>query len=183
EVIDLSVSNSENTRLAVLWRDTSVQPHVQRISIFSRDGGGTLIRQGIPLGPGQQIEILPGGEAAYVYSNTANGQFVTRFDADTARPNDWSRTDARYADYTSSMLLSRELAIIGVEDNAESTQRHTHILAFNRDGKIRWNLPFVTQEGAYLYSQAWSEKNSLLVLATDDGTVSAYKVESSFNPR
>jgi hypothetical protein len=56
------------------------------------------------------------------------------------------------------------------------TSRSSHLLAFDATGAPKWDLPLATDLGAYLYSEKVALGPLLLVVGTDDGRISAYRM-------
>jgi hypothetical protein len=49
-------------------------------------------------------------------------------------------------------------------------------VALDPEGGLKWNLPLLTQEGAYLYAQAFAPGPELMAVATDDGFLSLFQL-------
>lgn len=185
EILDVSVSSGSNPEAAVLYNN---RREGQRLAIF--DSQGKLIGEGAPSSHVEQVEISPSGGEALVYGNGPKGQYLALFSAaggsaeataarktPAALREKWRRGDAKSADYSSSMIATHDLAIIGFEDIAPNTRR-SRLLAFDLQGGLKWSIPLVTEEGAYLYAQSFSPEKSFLGVGTDDGNLSAYQVTS-----
>jgi outer membrane protein assembly factor BamB len=174
----VAISSGGEPRVAVLFRSTKGQA----IAIY--DAKGTQIAQGAPGSHAEQIEITPAGDGIVLYGNGPRGQYVSLHAlaglsaggslASTLKEN-WHREDKRYADYSSSIIVTNDLIIAGFED-VVPTSRQSHLLALDREGKLKWDIPLVTEEGAYLYAHALAADKSLVVVGTDDGTLAAYRV-------
>jgi hypothetical protein len=172
EILDVAVSSGPAPQVAVLYH-TAKQG--QLVALFDRDG--KLRGQGRPEAHVEQVEIAPSGNGVLVYGNGPKGQHLALLarDAKGKLAEAWHRADPRYADYSSSLIATQELTIIGFE-SVKPTERQSHLVAFDYDGKMKWNIPLVTEEGAYLYAQSYSPESSFLGVGTDDSVLSAYAV-------
>jgi outer membrane protein assembly factor BamB len=175
EIADVAVSAGENPQIAVLYNEPKKG---QKISLF--DENGKLLGEGQSSVHVSQLEISPAGGQVLGYGNGPKGQNLALFDLEGSADKPelaqkWYRGDARYADYASSMVVSQELAIIGFEDILNNG-RHSHLIAFDFDGKVKWNIPVQTEEGAYLYAQGYAPQSSFLAVGTDDATLSAFQI-------
>jgi hypothetical protein len=172
EILDVAVSSGSPPMVAVLYH---AGKKGQLVALF--DAGGKLVAEGRPEAHVEQIESAPEGGAVLVYGNGPKGQHLALLARDGSGKlrETWHRADPRYADYSSSMIATQELAIIGFEDILPS-ERHSHLVAFDYEGKMKWNIPLVTEEGAYLYAQAYAPEKSFLGVGTDDSTLTAYAV-------
>jgi outer membrane protein assembly factor BamB len=178
ELLDLAVSSGSSPRVAALYNGAGGQ----HIAVL--DGEGKVIAQGAPSTHVEQIEIAPGGAGVAVYGNSAKGQYLGFFKIPAQpgpMPEAWQRGDARFADYSSSIIMASDLVMVGYEDAAENA-RHSHLLAFDFDGNLKWNLPLVTEEGAYLYAHGFAPGSSLLAVGTDDGNLSAFRLKDEKAP-
>lgn len=145
----------------------------------------------------EQIAVHASGQTVVVYGNNPQGQQVTLFAPGTdgkTFERKWQLHDKRYADFSSTLFVSADQVIVGFEDivvpeapkagktatqpmpGAGSAQRLSHLFGFGLDGKARWDLPIQTDEGAYLYVQAFSAEERRLVVATDEGALTAYRL-------
>jgi hypothetical protein len=73
------------------------------------------------------------------------------------------------------MDLFGRWTIIGFEEVSERT-RHSHVLALDQKGTLHWDIPLISEDGAYLYSRGFSESPEMLVVGTDDGVISGYRL-------
>ena len=171
EIIDLSISNGPEFRLAVQYH---IPEKGQFVALLSETG--KLLAETRLDTPMIQVEIHPEARIIAAYGNGPHGQNLIALNLDDLSEK-WRRSAPRYADYSSQMNLGKELLVVGFEDTIPSS-RHSHILGFDLEGSLKWNLPMMTEEGAYLYARGMSESASLLVVASDDGILSAHRIES-----
>jgi hypothetical protein len=73
------------------------------------------------------------------------------------------------------MDLLNEWTLLGFE-NVSDRNRRAHLLALDQAGAMKWSIPLQTDDGAYLYAQGLSQAQGLIVVGTDDGQISAYRV-------
>lgn len=174
EIADISVSSGPAPRIAVLYTKGSSQ----RLAVL--DERGKLVETGRPESYVRQIEAAPSGDAFSVYGNGPKGQYLALYGTKEMKLL-WQRSDSRYADYASSMILRDDMVIIGFEDAAEqpsTSLRRSHLLGFDFEGKLQWNIPLYTRDGAYIYAQTYSSDHGFVGLGTDDGVLRAYRVET-----
>ena len=169
EIVDVAVSSGAEPRLAALF---NAGKNGQKLAVFDRKGK-SMAEKAVGSHV-EQIEFSQDGKMVFAYGNGPKGQYLSAMDS-THLNETWHREDARYADYSSAMLVAGESVVIGFEDVAPNT-RHSHLLAFNIEGKLIWNIPLVTEEGAYLYGQAFSPATDLLIVGTDDSMLSGYQI-------
>lgn len=179
EVLDVAVSNGESPRVAVLYHVHRVG---QRVAWFNF-AGKAIGRPERPSAHVTQIELTPEGGASVLYGNSPRGQNLIFLEAQadstpesvTAWSEKWKVADPRFADYATAMTLASDLILIGFEDFAENT-RSTRLLGFDREGKVRLAIPLETQQGAYLYAQAYAPSRDALIVGTDDARLTSYRI-------
>jgi hypothetical protein len=200
EVIDLAVSAGQHPRVGVLYNPGSPSASEgeaatgggigagQGIAFF--DDRGEMIGQASPRAHSGQIETLSGGTGFATFGNSHQGQTVAYYEipamaqpapagsAPAPIPEKWRRAYPRPADYTPSLITTRDLVIVGFEESVPG-ERKSHLLAFDPEGALKWNIPLVTQDGAYLYAHEFAPKPSLLAVGTDDGFLSVYRLSES----
>jgi hypothetical protein len=203
EALDIAVSSGKSPRVAVIYNhrvagtEASSSPP-QALAVF--DAEGRLSGDALLPVRASQVEAAPGGDGFAVYGNGKQGQSVAYYAVpDLAPPAQapaagspqaspsapppalierWRRGHPQPADYTSTMLATRDLVILGYERAAPGA-RHSHLVAFDSQGALKWNLPLVTQDGAYLYAHGFAPKPSLLAVGTDDGYLSAFRLREA----
>jgi hypothetical protein len=131
------------------------------------------VRQHIPF---QQLELFDDGKWLSVYGNGPRGQAVAQYDTEPQLQERWSYHSPRYADYNLSMDIVSKWTMLGFESISDRT-RHSHVVALDRQGTLQVHIPIMTEEGAYLYSRGVAHSPGMLVLGTDDGVISAYRLE------
>lgn len=173
EIVDFAISESspenKSERIVVLTTGKKGQ------WVHTLDHEGHLTRKVRTPAAWNQVEITPDGTRISGYGNGPGGQSLWMLTSEDLKQQ-WQRTDPRYADYSSTMTSFNDMTLIGFEEVSPKT-RHSHLLAFNPNGEIRWNLPLITEEGAYLYTRAFSPSSSMLVVGTDDAVLSGYRIE------
>lgn len=174
EILDLSVSSGPTPWLGVLY---NVGKKSQKTTFF--DQTGKVRAEAVPLSHVEQIELTPDGKNAILYGNGPKGQYLASYPLITPSKGivnlkeSWHRGDSRYADFASSMIVTNLAVIVGFEDISQ-TERHTHLMGFDPDGKLKWQIPLRTEEGAYIYSMGFSSEKNFLVVGTDDSSVSGF---------
>ncbi len=168
EVLDVGISSGDRPLVSALAVKKG-----QRLSVL--DHQGKLLAQSQVAGHAEQVEMTPDGKGVLVYGNGPRGQFVGAYSSSDLKVL-WQRTDARYADYSAPMLVADQLVLIGFE-NVQEHGRQSFILGFDNEGKLKTSIPLETDEGAYIYSQAFSSSRSFLAVGTDDGKLAGFKLE------
>ena len=131
-----------------------------------------MLFRSIPL---QQIEVTDDGSWISAYGNGPRGQVVAQYDTDPKLAERWIHHSPTYADYNLKMDLLPPWTILGFE-NIQDRTRFSQVVALDRTGTMPLHLPLATEEGAYLYSSGISRASRLLVVGTDDGSVTAYRL-------
>jgi hypothetical protein len=167
EIVDVSVSSGENPTIAVLYK---TKKKTQEIILFDSKGESQgLIK---PSFRSLQVEMAPQGKFVFYYGNSADGQYVGSASLETYKEI-WRRGGAIASDYSYSISVSSDLVLMGYEDITPSDRR-SHLLAFEYDGKMKWDLPLSTDEGAYIYTHRIAAHPSVLAVGTDDAQVSVF---------
>jgi hypothetical protein len=127
--------------------------------------------------PHQQVEISADGKRSAIYGNGPRGQAISLWTASSKQRllPAWSYRAARYADYSQQIDLSGEDTLLGFEEVTERT-RHSHVVSLRKTGEVEWDIPLMSEDGAYLYARGISSRSKLVVLGTDDGMLSAYDI-------
>jgi hypothetical protein len=178
EVIDVSVASSSGAGLAPRMAVLSSVPQLQqRLSLYS--GAGDRLAVTSPAWHGDQIEISADGAGTALYGNgsLANGQYLAWFEMQGAQLKElWSHGDRHAAEYQSSVSLTADGIIVGYEKVEQGVAgRSCHVLHYDFQGRLRWDLLLPTDEGAYLYAQVYAPETRTLVVGTDDGWVRAFR--------
>jgi hypothetical protein len=156
----------------VLYSPSQDSPD-RRAAVFDHEGN--VVGAGSVEVRAEQIEFAE-GNSVLAYGNGQEGQYLAYFEAEDKKLVErWRRGAPRRADYSSQLIASRDLAIIGFEESSEET-RQSHLLGFDRQGKLKLNIPLVTEEGAYLYAQAFSDNRAFLGVGTDDSHLAGYRI-------
>jgi outer membrane protein assembly factor BamB len=170
EILDLAVTDGAQPRIAALYNTSPASDRAsQAVAVFDKQG--KLLGDTVSAVRASQIEAVPGSIGFATYGNGKQGQSVAYYEI----TEKWRRSYPRAADYTSSLLTASGLVILGFEETTPSA-RLSHLIAFDPEGALKWNLPLVTQEGAYLYAQGFAPRTSLLAVGTDDGFLSAFQL-------
>ena len=173
EIIDIAVSSSSEPRVAALFVVGKKVEGKQKLVYF--DALGKKVSEGVPANHAEQIEISPDGASFAAYGNSENGQYLGFFTPDGKELSEkWKRGDSKQADYSSAVNLNQNTVILGFEQ-LDETGRHSHMLGFDFSGDLKWNIPLVTEEGAYNYAHALS-LDQLLAVGTDDNKLNAYRL-------
>ena len=65
------------------------------------------------------------------------------------------------------------------KDRGSQARRISRLFGFDRQGKVEWDLPVRTEEGAYLFAYSSELKPSerkIVMVATDEAVVKAFEV-------
>jgi outer membrane protein assembly factor BamB len=183
EIVHLMISDAPNPRVAVLYDATLKKTTVQQdIAVF--DLSGQLRAEGKTPNHVEKIELSARGNDLFVYGNSVKGQFLgfypllAKFEKKSVlnlKPA-WSREDPKYADYSSHLFLSKNLAVFG-HDATTPTTRYSQLVGYDFAGKLKWNIPISGDEGAYLQLYGFTENVSTIVAGMDDGTLNMYRVD------
>lgn len=175
EILDLSLSNGDEPRLAVISLDVK---RGQTLSVF--DAKKSLIAA-LPLSYHvEQAEIFPAGKLITVYGNSPRGQYIAVHSAQDATLQ-WQKVESRYADYSLAVQVGEDRIIAGFEQIGEGSSnvksRSSRLVVLDLDGKMRAELPLKTAEGAYIYSFAYAQERSWLAVGTDDKRLQLFELK------
>lgn len=171
EVLDVAVSGGVDPVVAAIFLSKTKG---QRVAIFDRVG--KLIAEGSPSHHADQVELDHEGKRVLLFGNSSRGQALSALAWEgNVLTEKWKRAETRHADYTVPMIVGPTRILAGMEAMS-SDERYSHLMGFDLDGKLSWDIPIVTVEGAYLYAQAYSAERSVLITGTDQGMLSAYQV-------
>ena len=176
EVVDLALSEEKLPQVAILFTEKLEDPQGgQKISVY--DASGKIVSTYKPTYHLEQIEAVGVGASWAGYGNSVKGQHIEYFELVSGKLREkWDRGDTRPADYSSSILPTPGMILFGFED-VFANSRHSHLLGFDFVGGLKLNLPLITDEGAYLFAQAFAPQASLVIVGTDDGFLSAYHLK------
>jgi hypothetical protein len=161
EVLDLAISSGEDPKLGVL---SMTLGDGQTVSLFGLNGvsaGAAKLEQHV-----EQIEMIAGGGRAFVYGNSARGQYLAALSTSDSRIL-WQRREPRFADYSLKIVVAGDTVVLGVEDETDSGRR-SRVLILDESGNQRAQIPIETVEGAYLYHFHFSAAKSLIAVGSDD---------------
>lgn len=191
EILDLTVASTRTAegelqpRAAALLRASSKQsPSGQSLQILGPKGTVEL-RQDLPAGSSEQVELTPDADRVLTYGNGTRGQRLTMFRIQKDRLEEgWARGDDRSSEYSASLIVSPAFAATifeNFEARADSgsrgaSKRNVAVMGFDWEGKQLWNLPLQTEEGGYLYTQSLSAEGGILLLGTDDAVLRIYQL-------
>jgi len=173
EILDLAVSSGDSPQVVVLFHSAK---QGQKVSVF--DVKGKTISTIPPSAHVEQIEMSPDGGSILLYGNSPKGQNLAFFNVDPSQglQEKWHWGSERYADYSSSLSVEQGVAWIGFEDVQEK-ERQSHLLGFDFQGQVKWDIPLETEVGAYLYAHSYSSEKSLLGVGTDDAVLTLFRVK------
>ena len=154
---------------AVLYRDTEKN---QKITLFNSSGGvmGTVS----PTFKAQQLEMSWDGLSIYYYGNTSQGQWAGGMKAPFKKES-WRRGEHDSSDYSAPIHVFAHGIWMGYEKQAEQ-QRESHILALNAQGDVSWDISIPKSPEAYIYTHRPVSSPSGIVVATDDGRLSFFRL-------
>ncbi len=173
EIVDLAVSGNGGP---AAW---SALVNVNGVGqkLISMNAQGTSSWEQLLDSPHQQVEISLDGRNSAIYGNGPRGQAVSLW---SLAPNQrlmplWSYRAPRYADYNQQIDLTGDETLLGFEEVTERT-RHSHVVALRKSGELDWDIPLLSEDGAYLYARGVSSRARLVVVGTDDGSLSAFEI-------
>lgn len=166
EISHTAVSGGSNPQVVVLYDSKKISGR-QKLEKFNEKGSVAASIQ--PQFRIEKIAFSSDGKNLFAYGNAPTGQTVALYDADLREK--WKRVGPRRADYSSNLIVAQDLAVVGFED-LRGHSRHNHILAFDLNGSVKWNLPLQLEEGAYNFSVG----RELIAVGADDGTLSVYQI-------
>lgn len=178
EILDIAVSSGPAPAVAALFDTRKDGQKWARL-----DNKGVTRSEGSPVAHAEQIELSAAGDAVLVYGNSSAGQKLSLFPAQPASKAgkktqaQWTTGDSRYADYTSSMIVSdhKSSVILGFEDIHDG-ERRSHLIGLDFEGRMKWDIPLDTEEGAYFYAHSFSSERAFLVVGTDDSTLQGFRI-------
>lgn len=176
EVLDLSISNGEEPRLALISIDNKKG---ETLSVFDAKKG---LLSSLPLSYHvEQVEIFPSGKLITIYGNSPRGQYLAVHSAQDATLQ-WQKLESRYADYSLAIRLGDDRILAGFEQMGSGPKnsvksRLSRLVVLDLDGKLKVELPLKTAEGAYLYSFAYSQNRSLVGVGTDDKRLQLFELK------
>jgi outer membrane protein assembly factor BamB len=178
EIVDFGISSRTDPALAseqtVHW-SALVNIHNVGQKLVGMSASGKSRWELLLDSPHQQIELSDDGSSTAIYGNGPKGQWVSLWGpGNLGRFSPiWSYRSNRYADYNQRIDLTGEDTVLGFEEVTERT-RHSHVVALQKSGKLDWDIPLMSEDGAYLYARGLSSRTGLVVVGTDDGVLSAY---------
>jgi hypothetical protein len=181
ELVDLAVSTKTDSTLSseehAHW-SALVNIHGVGQKLISSSASGKTRWEQLLDSPHQQVELSQDGTSASVYANGPQGQWVSLWGFSAGPKNSllWSYRSPRYADYNQRIDFSGGDLVLGFEEVTEKT-RHSHVIALQASGKLDWDIPLLSEDGAYLYARGASPRSRLVVVGTDDGILSAYELQ------
>jgi len=180
EVSDLAVAGSDSERVllpgeapevAVLhWKD-----QIQVVSFIEKSGllHSRLVLEGFA--PAQQIDINPVADRIWLQGSGVRGQFLLLYRREARHwvLQSW-REMKRAAEYPVAFeRLPSGGVVAGVEESLQGRRRNT-LARLGPDGQLLWFLPVISGEGAYVYGHSAVQAGDGVLVATDDGKVTAY---------
>jgi hypothetical protein len=155
--------------LAVLYRDSEKN---QKITLL--DAAGGVIQTIAPSFKAQQLEVSLDGQAVYYYGNTSQGQWAGGVRA-PFKQETWKRGEHDSSDYSAPIHVFSHGIWMGYEKHTDQ-QRESHILALNSQGEVSWDIAIPKSPEAYIYTHRPVSSPSGIVVATDDGRLSFFKL-------
>lgn len=174
EVIRTSLSYENLPKVAILFNESfKVDENKrtrQKVSLLSHSG--KLIQEQILENIADQIEFSSDSQKIYFYGNHARGQELASLD--TKLNLQWKLSDRHHADYGSLLQIAKEEVIVGFEDVTTNGSPNSFLFGFDSSGKVKWQIPLNTSDGAYLYSNRFTSNDHFITLVTDEGDLRAY---------
>lgn len=179
EILDLDVSSGSKSEVAVLYKPRKAPglgPFKRRLALFDRRG---RLRADVPVTVEvEKAEFAPDRGALILFGNHGSGADLALFsnpEGAAAVPSErWRKREPRTTDAAAQFLVTREGVLL-------ATGGKLQYIGF--DGALRWAAPVAAgmggDEGASVYAMAWSEPNRTLVVATDDGSLGAFRLGGS----
>lgn len=218
EIIDIAVSSAPQPKISILYnsRVKGKSRFVQKVAII--DDRAKILASKAVVVHSEQLAISEKGDGILLYGNSPRGQYFAKViykqeDGKTPRlAENWQVLDRHYADYSSRLVVKKDLILLGLEDlvlekgtelqkavrkagslyvigdleRSKKGNRHSHLYAFDPNGKVVWDLSIKTEDGAYLYgfsqdgfsTAKGSEGRSILAIANDNGYVTTFQAVS-----
>jgi outer membrane protein assembly factor BamB len=171
EILDVSISSGEEPTLATISIDMKKGETLSIFEARKREVASMRLSYHV-----EQVETFPSGKLVAVYGNSPRGQYIAVHSGYDGTLQ-WQKLDPRYADYSLAIRVGEDKILAGFEQvksagaSGATKTRSSKLVALDRDGKMRADLPLKTAEGAYLYSFAYSSDRSLMGVGTDDKRV------------
>lgn len=173
EISDAALPSSSTAKIEAAVLLNSVESGQSLVTLTKGGRIAQKVPHPIPL---QQLETGEDGSWISVYGNGARGQFVAQYETEPNLTIKWSYHSPKSADYNLKMDLTDNWTLLGFEDT-EARTRFSHVVALDRLGNLQWHVPLPSTDGAYLYSTGVSTASKLIVIGTDNGTISAYPLQ------
>jgi len=124
--------------------------------------------------PLEQVESV-GAESWGLFGNAPLGQEVLVF-SNLTGAEAWSKRIRRYADFSQPMSTGRHGLWVGLEE-VVSERRRNRLALLDEQGKLRANLVFDPQDGAYYYAYQYSDQANMIVTVDEAAMVRAFKLK------
>ncbi len=183
EIVHLVVSNGAEPKVVVLY-DASLKQVAAQQDIAVFDYKGRLKAQGKTPTHVEKLEVSPKGDAVFIYGNSLKGQFLGHYPLGDSFPKTgvitlkptWSREDPKFADYSSNLFIVKNMVIFG-HDFSTAISRSSQLVAYDFNGKLKWNIPLTGDEGSYLQLYGFTEDVKTITAGMDDSTLNVYSLE------
>ena len=176
EIADVAVSSEQNVLVAVLFNSKKAG---QKLAVFNKKG--KIIGQISPSNHSEQVEISPDGNKIFLYGNGPRGQFASMYELIPGGLQEkWHQTNSRFADYASPISLTPGFLLSGLEQQT-GEDRESDLIGLDFEGKMKWQLPVETEEGAYLYSNSYTPGSIVLAVGNDDSELRVFEIFSGKN--
>lgn len=188
EITDIALAGSESERLLLPGEAPEVavlhwQEQRQAVVFIEKSG---LVHSQFFLQnttPAQQVDITSMADGIWLQGSSIRGQFLAlyRREGRSWISQSW-REVKRAAEYPVPFeRLIGGGVIAGVEESLQGRRRNA-LARFGPQGRTQWFLPVLSGEGAYLYGHSAVEGGDGVLVATDDGQVTAYSAQVEERP-
>ncbi len=181
EIIDFSVSNGVQPKIAVLYQEISKKGFLggQRLLIFDHMKNQISKRR-----PSLHSILVDFGfqkNSVRLFGNYPDGQHVLSYPVSvTNEPKpSWIVFSQYRADFPIQFISQENGVLMGLEKIASPVERErkNFILGINNDGELKWGIGIDIQEGLYLFGLGRIKKNPFLAVVSDRSLLRMYKIK------
>jgi WD40 repeat protein len=177
EIVDVDISSGNGGWVAILYRKAKLgaavfDQHGKKVSDFV-----------VPAGP-DEIRFYLKSKSIAFYGNGEKGQVFSWMGEEEGGKYRqlWRRGASYSAHYSPPQVFSYraggESRLLAPFEEVSPGSNNTHVLSFDRLGKLALDLPITVAEGAFLYLEDFSPDSGTLAVANDDGTLAVFSITS-----
>lgn len=170
EVVDVAVSADESPWVAALYQSKG---KAKQVKLF--DYAGNEVGELQPSFRAFQLEFDLDRKNLFYYGNSSEGQWMSGFSLKEMKEV-WRHGTLAASDYSSSITLTPSGVLMGFEE-INPAFRKSHVVFFDSAGSLKADLLLPSDEGSYLYSHRVAAASPLVVVGTDDASLSLFRIE------